>query len=89
MALSGKNVPYSFEPPGVRSTICYHRALAGPGRVSFNKILHVRWLLILCNFMKQAVLGLHIHFKLMVSPFYFPYGRVKKIWVLYLLYKTK
>lgn len=31
---------------------------------------------ILYNFLKQAVLGLHIHFKLMVSPFYFPDDRV-------------
>lgn len=37
-----KKVPHSFESRGIRSTICYDRALAGQRTVPFNKI-HVRW----------------------------------------------
>lgn len=37
---------------------------------------------ILYNFVKQAVLGLHIYFKLTVSPFYFPDDRVKILGVM-------
>jgi len=40
---------------------------------------------ILCNFVKHAVLGLHIHFKLMVSPFYFPDDRVTNSGVMFVV----
>lgn len=40
---------------------------------------------ILYNFMKQAVLGLHTYFKLMVSPFYFPHDRVANLGVMFVV----
>lgn len=40
---------------------------------------------ILYNFVKQAVLGLHTHFKLTVSPFYFPHDRVTNLGVMFVV----
>lgn len=40
---------------------------------------------ILYNFMKQAVLGLHTRFRLMVSPFYFPHDRVTNLGVMFVV----
>lgn len=43
------------------------------------------YIFILYNFMKQAVLGLHTHFKLTVSPFYFPHDRVTNLGVMFVV----
>lgn len=40
---------------------------------------------ILYNFMEQAVLGIHIHFKLTVSPFYVPDDRVTNLGVMFVV----